>query len=56
MDLDNVFRKWKIAMKQLQSFIVIAFCLLAIPNLSAQTKKLTAAKAKDHIGDRATVS
>jgi hypothetical protein len=56
VDLDNVYRKWKIAMKRLQSFVVIAFCLLAIPNLSAQTKKLTAAAAKDHIGDRATVS
>jgi hypothetical protein len=29
--------------------------LLAIPSLQAQTKKLTAAEAKDHIGDRATV-
>ena len=43
-------------MKQWQSFIVSAFCLLAIPNFSAQTKKLTSAEAKDHIGDRATVS
>jgi hypothetical protein len=56
VDLDNVYRKWKIAMKQLQSFIAIVFYLLAIPNLRAQTKKVTAAEAKDRIGDRATVS
>ncbi len=42
-------------MKRLQSFVVLAFCLLAIPSLQAQTKKITAAEAKDHIGDRATV-
>jgi hypothetical protein len=29
-------------------------CLL-IPSLQSQTKKLTAAEAKDHLGDRATV-
>ena len=42
-------------MKRLGSVFVVAFCLLAIPDLSAQTKKLTAAEAKDHVGDRATV-
>jgi hypothetical protein len=42
-------------MKRLQSFVVLAFCLLTIPTLHAQTKKITAAEAKDHIGDRATV-
>src|ERR1700751_2782407 len=42
-------------MKRLGSVFVVAFCLLAIPDLSAQTKKLTTAEAKDHVGDRATV-
>jgi hypothetical protein len=42
-------------MKRLQSFVVIAFCLLVIPSLHAQTKKIPATEAKDHIGDRATV-
>jgi micrococcal nuclease len=42
-------------MKRLRLAFVSAFCLLAIPSLQAQTKKLTAAEAKDHIGDRATV-
>jgi hypothetical protein len=42
-------------MRRLRSLFVLAFCLLAIPNLQAQTKKLTPAEAKDHIGDRATV-
>ena len=42
-------------MKCLQSIVVITFCLLTIPSLQAQTKKLTAAEAKDHVGDRATV-
>ncbi len=42
-------------MKRLQPLSVLVFCLLAIPNVHAQTKKITAAEAKDHIGDRATV-
>jgi hypothetical protein len=42
-------------MKRLRSVFLLAFCLLAIPNLQAQTKKLTPVEAKDHIGDRATV-
>ncbi len=42
-------------MKLLRSSIVLAFCLLTIPSVGAKTKKLTAAEAKDHIGDRATV-
>lgn len=42
-------------MKCLQSIVVLSFCLLTIPSLQAQTKKITAAEAKDHIGDRATV-
>jgi hypothetical protein len=42
-------------MKPLRSFVVLVFCLLVIPNVYAQTKKITAAEAKDHIGDRATV-
>ena len=42
-------------MKRLQSFVVLAFCLLVIPSLHAQTKKIAATEAKDHIGDRATV-
>lgn len=42
-------------MKCLQSIVVITFCLLTIPSLPAQTKTLTAAEAKGHLGDRATV-
>ena len=42
-------------MKVLHSVVVLVFCLLTIPSLRAQTKKLTAAEAKDHMGDRATV-
>jgi hypothetical protein len=42
-------------MKRLQSSVVLAFCLLVIPSLHVQTKKITATEAKDHIGDRATV-
>ena len=34
---------------------VLVFCLLAVPNVHAQTKKITAAEAKDHVGDRMTV-
>jgi hypothetical protein len=43
------------AMRALRSFCLLTFCLLAVPGLHAQTKKLTTAEAKDHIGDRATV-
>ena len=42
-------------MKCLPSIVVLSFCLLTIPSFHAQTKKITAAEAKDHIGDRATV-
>ena len=42
-------------MKCLPSIVVLSSCLLTIPSLHAQTKKITAAEAKDHIGDRATV-
>jgi hypothetical protein len=34
---------------------VLIFCLLVILNVYAQTKKITAAEAKDHVGDRMTV-
>jgi hypothetical protein len=42
-------------MKRLRFFSVMACCLLAIPNVHAQTKKITAAEAKDHVGDKMTV-
>jgi hypothetical protein len=42
-------------MKCLRSLLVLAFCLLIIPKVCAQTKKITAAEAKDHVGDRMTV-
>jgi len=38
-------------MKVLHSVVVLVFCLLTIPSLRAQTKKLTAAEAKDHVGE-----
>jgi|ERR1700722_658973 len=42
-------------MKRLRSLSVLACCLLAISSVRAQTKKITAAEAKDHVGDRMTV-
>jgi hypothetical protein len=42
-------------MKRSRALVVLAFCFLTIPSVRAQTKKITAAEAKDHIGDRATV-
>ena len=42
-------------MKRLRYFSMLVFCLLAIPNVYAQTKKITAAEAKDHVGDRMTI-
>jgi micrococcal nuclease len=42
-------------MKLFRSLIALTFCVVAVPGLHAQTKKLTTAEAKDHIGDRATV-
>jgi DNA/RNA endonuclease YhcR with UshA esterase domain len=42
-------------MKVFRSLLILAVCLLSIPSLHAQTKKLTTAEAKDHIGERAMV-
>ena len=42
-------------MKSLRSIAVLGCCLLTVPGAHAQTKKITAVEAKDHIGDRATV-
>jgi hypothetical protein len=42
-------------MKGLRCLAVLAICYLTIPCVHAQTKKITSAEAKDHIGDRATV-
>jgi hypothetical protein len=42
-------------MKRLQFLSVLVFCLVAIPNVRAQTKKITAAEAKDHVGETMTV-
>jgi DNA/RNA endonuclease YhcR with UshA esterase domain len=42
-------------MKILRSLALLMFCLVTIPCVHAQTKKITAAEAKGHIGDRATV-
>lgn len=41
-------------MQRLRSLVVFV-CLLASPSLQTQTKRIAAAEAKDHIGDRATV-
>ncbi|MFZ0582549.1 MAG: hypothetical protein WA690_14525 [Candidatus Acidiferrales bacterium] len=38
-----------------RSLVVPCFCLLTISCLQAQTKKVTATEAKDHVGDRSTV-
>jgi hypothetical protein len=42
-------------MKHLRSFSILIFCLLAISSVHAQSKKITAVEAKDHVGDRMTV-
>jgi hypothetical protein len=42
-------------MKLLRSLMLLMFCVVAILSAFAQTKKLTAVEAKDHVGDRATV-
>ena|SRR3984885_117244 len=42
-------------MKPLRSLVVLVFCLMASSSVHAQTKKITAAEAKDHVGDRMTV-
>ena len=42
-------------MKALRCLAVFAICFLTNPCAHAQTKKITADEAKDHIGDRATV-
>src|SRR5208283_1415784 len=34
---------------------VLAFCVVTVPTVHAQTKKISAAEAKDHVGERATV-
>jgi hypothetical protein len=41
--------------KGLRCLAVLAICFVTIPCVHAQTKKITAAEAKDHIGDRAMV-
>src|SRR5580658_1608357 len=51
----GVPREAEAKMQRLRSLCVIASCWLAIPSLRAQTKETTAAEAKDHIGDLATV-
>src|SRR5580692_10341824 len=43
------------SMKPIRWLLAMAFCLLAAHGLLAQTKRLTTAEAKDHIGDRVTV-
>jgi hypothetical protein len=42
-------------MKPFRWLLALAFCLFPVRGLHAQTKRLTTAEAKDHIGDRATV-
>jgi DNA/RNA endonuclease YhcR with UshA esterase domain len=42
-------------MKLLHSVVLLTFSLLVVPGLQAQTKRITTAEAKDHIGDKATV-
>jgi hypothetical protein len=39
-------------LKSCRLLVLLTFCLLALPTLQAQTKELTAAVAKDQIGDR----
>jgi len=42
-------------MRAIRQLVLALFCILAIGNANAQTKKFNAAGAKDHIGERATV-
>src|ERR1700689_4534264 len=51
----QILKKRERTMKPLRSFVVLVFCLPVIPNFYAQTKKITAAEAKDHVGDRMTI-
>jgi hypothetical protein len=36
-------------------FVMVFFCIFAVPTTNAQTKRVTAAEAKDHIGERTIV-
>jgi hypothetical protein len=36
-------------------FAAVAFSIITIPAAHAQTKRITAAEAKDHVGERAVV-
>ncbi len=42
-------------MKSLRLSAVAAFCLVVVPLSHAQTKRISAVEAKDHVGERATV-
>jgi len=41
--------------RAIRHLAILIFCLVAIGEASAQGRKLTAAEAKNHIGERATV-
>jgi DNA/RNA endonuclease YhcR with UshA esterase domain len=42
-------------MKLTRLFAVAAFCVVMVSPAHAQTKRITAAEAKDHVGERVTV-
>ena len=42
-------------MRAIRQLIFLVFCFVAVGSAGAQTKKLNAVEAKDHIGERATV-
>jgi hypothetical protein len=39
----------------LKAVVTILFCILVVPTINAQTKRVTPAEAKDHVGERATI-
>lgn len=42
-------------MRTARMLAAVVFCIVAIPSAHAQTKRLAATEAKDHIGERAVV-
>jgi DNA/RNA endonuclease YhcR with UshA esterase domain len=42
-------------LRRLKTLTIVAFCLFASAILFSQTKRISPAEAKDHVGERATV-
>jgi hypothetical protein len=46
---------WHQTMTISRQFVTILFCIFVVPTINVQTKRVTPAEAKDHVGERATV-